>query len=440
MSIAAHEKDWMIKEAGINYNEVRDFVSNWLDTRPTEAPHHPRFQFINFKHILIENKGVQAKLITLVQNSVLDRVAYVHVMWSYVCSTSLPKQSKTRVDLSNRINQTVRNLMQEKRGDFTKEEKEFIKICLAFCYPTRYGELFDALQTTAREVLEEIQQPLLDSYREMTQRGSELLSFHKNISQSYFDKTIKRQQQLWSPQMLKECLQWYEKSEMSNQSNHLIAKQWYQRYRFDWGRIQRLRMKGGEYHGGRITLNVFKSIARELQTPFQSLMADLGVQNRKAMGRPARSQFKEVGARAPDPKSISRAQHKAFKDYKNEPLPREGSILDYLRCAVVVEDEPEFLSLFWLIMNKFKGRVIRVKNGFDPEAECNYGYRAAMINLIFEHPDPVMVQNGRIMISEVQIILRDYLRVRKKMHLYYKVVRAHEQWAIGRDFCKRWDL
>jgi len=168
------------------------------------------------------------------------------------------------------------------------------------------------------------------------------------------------------------------------------------------------------------------------------------MENRERMGKETKEQgelWKIVGRSTPAPpvKGISRGQHKSTKDYTKNPSPREGYILDYLRSAIVVEDVDEMICLFHHIMQSLTGSIIRIKNGFNPLAECSYGYRAVMVNFIYP-PGETQSVNGRKMVCEIQIILKDYLIVRKKMHMYYKIARAHEQWAIGRDFSKMWDL
>eukprot|EP01083_Nonionella_stella_P077620 212043_1 len=108
-------------------------------------------------------------------------------------------------------------------------------------------------------------------------------------------------------------------------------------------------------------------------------------------------------------------------------------------CAV------ELCSLFDLIVSKYSGSILRVKNAFDDikKGEDSHGYRAVMINIAFG--DESVLPKGFRMVCEAQLLLSKYYAVRKNMHLGYGICRS-EDGGIGhnkkpyvvlaRDACK----
>ena len=85
-------------------------------------------------------------------------------------------------------------------------------------------------------------------------------------------------------------------------------------------------------------------------------------------------------------------------------------------------------------LNKYNsGEIIRIKNGFKSGTKGNYGYRAILINLIYE-------AKGFKMIVEVQLILLKYLKIRKSMHLFYKILRADDAVYLAMDVSKIMDV
>ncbi|ETN99453.1 hypothetical protein RFI_38020 [Reticulomyxa filosa] len=162
-------------------------------------------------------------------------------------------------------------------------------------------------------------------------------------------------------------------------------------------------------------------------------------------------------------KTIGRASVKA-REY--DIVPGITSVKDWVRVALIVENESECVELFNKIMKQFDGKVARVKNGFDPKVkgEDVLHYRSILINLVFDYETYGKLDRQKEkhkhqsddlekaankywkMICEVQIILREYLNVRGRLHLYYKILRCMETntnttaGKVANDFSKYWEL
>eukprot|EP01083_Nonionella_stella_P121716 365808_1 len=162
-----------------------------------------------------------------------------------------------------------------------------------------------------------------------------------------------------------------------------------------------------------------RAIACKINGGFQNVMNELFTLNRTNLKLNLNSgeMDKDLGHSEAAVKSISRVLNKE-SDYEEYEKPSAQYILDWVRCGIVIEDANELLNLYELILERFKGNIIRIKNGFGKDITPSYGYRAILMNLIYEH------ECGLQMICEVQLILLSYLKVRKRMHLYYKIARV----------------
>ena len=187
-------------------------------------------------------------------------------------------------------------------------------------------------------------------------------------------------------------------------------------------------------------------------------------------------------------KGDSRMRNKAVAedDHRNEPKPRPASNIDIVRCCVTFDNVASFtkgIDAINLGFQNGESGIGRIKNGFaltEEEAAKSFHYRSFMMNLIVdfdikygelvkepasiamlekylqappENPDEnwgrwknhvteainylksdAMSNQKVIMICEVQVLLDQYLKARKQMHLLYKVVRADSAAHLAKQF------
>lgn len=227
---------------------------------------------------------------------------------------------------------------------------------------------------------------------------------------------------------------------------------------------------------------IWQQIAQKLNPIFERVITDIYVQTRTELHLPIKYQYqvdddnknngsshendnkenngqfcrvsKEDVMYAPI-KTLSRAM---FKSTAYLMVPPIACVLDWVRCAFVVDDDIEMIAIFNKICNVFKGKIMRVKNNFHPKnkSNVNFGYRSIMFNVILDYNefyDKYCAEDKEIVnekseisekywkqICEIQIILRPYLGVREKMHLYYKIARAKGCQSAAVDFSKFGDL
>ena len=131
-----------------------------------------------------------------------------------------------------------------------------------------------------------------------------------------------------------------------------------------------------------------------------------------------------IGVTSAPIKKLDRSFNKCKRDYSQKNYPRAGYILDYVRCAMIVENVKELESLIKTICSEYGGDVLnvtRMKNRFHRNSESSFGYRSVMLNIIYcDKANPSLYR----LICEIQITSIDFLKARKYMHLYYKIIRA----------------
>ena len=183
-----------------------------------------------------------------------------------------------------------------------------------------------------------------------------------------------------------------------------------------------------------VIMDMINQAAAKVNPIFQETMKRLYQENLKQCDWLKNSNNKLDCGVFPGPiKTKARQQVKVEYDYKYEKPPRQGCVLDIVRCAIVCIDDIEMASLYKLIIKQFSKKILRVKNAFSDVKKANYGYRAVLINVIctakvngVEFP----------MIVEIQLILAKYFDVRKSMHLAYSVVRADNADTMAKDATK----
>ena len=113
-----------------------------------------------------------------------------------------------------------------------------------------------------------------------------------------------------------------------------------------------------------------------------------------------------------------------------------GGVSDFCRVSVSCADQHECLAAYKKLMTLRldKGdpiEVVRSKNMFAPGAASSNGYRDVKLNVVVS-PTSVgdftqAYQPGTVnvpMIAEIQLILSEYLAVKKHMHVLYEIVRG----------------
>ena len=199
---------------------------------------------------------------------------------------------------------------------------------------------------------------------------------------------------------------------------------------------------------------VFVSRSRQTFSKKMKILAE------KSNGRP----------KAAPVKSDARMEGKLNVDHANEDLPKACANVDCIRLGITYDDVDGIKRGYDMVTEKYK--PLRVKNtfrrDFDAKSET-FGYRCILVNVLFEEEDvtwgdvlegakehilesiealgynpgvygttlkpalKALLANKTLkkfplkFIGEVQYLHRDYLEMRKKSHLYYKIYRTHEQ-------------
>lgn len=97
-----------------------------------------------------------------------------------------------------------------------------------------------------------------------------------------------------------------------------------------------------------------------------------------------------------------------------------GGLCDFVRASVVCKTEEELIEVYQLLKAAPDDElyVVREKNGFHPDAVSVGGYRDIKLNVLCgkgtAHPH----------ISEVQLILDDFLKLKMQSHMPYAVARG----------------
>merc|ERR1711974_154983 len=114
--------------------------------------------------------------------------------------------------------------------------------------------------------------------------------------------------------------------------------------------------------------------------------------------------------------------------------------LDMIRCSVTVNTPQAaviLLERFFKPLNMLENKLMMVslKNRYSNQSSTLQGYRNMELNLLYDgglrssrcgRPDRSI---RAVIIGEVQIILEDFIKVRKRRHLIYKAMRGEFEWA-----------
>eukprot|EP01083_Nonionella_stella_P047641 127520_1 len=314
----------------------------------------------------------------------------------------------------------------------TKAEKFYLKSILAWNFKGD-SKYFIDLKKLSEQQLTELSQPLLVEYSELESKDDDVLKLQIDDNVKYNNGTFELTPQFIRKQIIgmsDEVFRWYDKGFFIQSENEALVVKQFEVMDFTTNEVNEwldgMRNSEKVLEPSIVLRQLLWRISMRINAPFQILVQQAFQTNRRTLGLEPNDD-EDVGYRAAPIKTKSRVWSKVFRDYSEQyDFPNAYFMVqDWIRCALVCETSDELVSLFHLICSDqyFGGKIIRVKNGFHRDSQAEFGYRVLLINAIFEN-----------MIVEVQLMLLPFLKVRKKMHLHYKVVRAEKSNDLAQDF------
>ena len=412
-------------------------------------------------------------LIPLLDKSIAEQKCYFEPVYSFWCSWYIVSNQATgriKEDMffddgngySWKVYNSIKDLLAIKKGDFSKHEKKFIKSMLGWWYTkNKIATQFSSMQKIAKEAMEELQQPLIEAYDKLF---SEDIPLENLLDVEQFAIGIKKNgnikcQNDLHPHLIQQKMDIWIKSAQFNDNfkyknkNKMIYEcgllsdwlqnqglnsdglyDYYQKHSVDDERdnIEYEYELSDNYFG----LYYYFEIAKKINDDFQNDMFLLFNKNRKKMGLEeikCLNHQTNIGVTSAPIKKFERSFNKCKRDYSTKNYSRAGYILDYVRCAMIVKDVDELLSLIKTICVEYKDDVVsiaRMKNRFDRDSKSSFGYKSIMLNIIYcGKTNPNLYR----LICEIQITSIDFLKARKFMHLYYKIIRAENTWDLALD-------
>eukprot|EP01083_Nonionella_stella_P081382 224137_1 len=328
-------------------------------------------------------------------------------------------------------------------GKFDKKTKHFVKFILSWCFhdPFKTGaakENFTILRKMSSDCMDILQIPLNEEYDRIAQckdkYDQQLVELEYNRPESAPNTTSQRE--LYP--------EWTAFVQSQRNNDYGDYRDEYIQPTIDHFRRNKLPNPeiipflfdlSGDVMETYVYIEFWRQVAMVLDGPFQEEMRQLFEANRKEYKREVGGDWKEdkdAAFKGAPIKTAGRAKVKR-EDYYGRDDPVSGSITDWVRCAFVVYDTRELMMLYEVLLKKYGENITRVKNGFKKGTEGNYGYRAVLMNLVYEH-------DGLRMVVEIQLILLKYLKVRKSMHLFYKIIRAKNANSFVLDVSKVQDV
>eukprot|EP00483_Globobulimina_turgida_P004849 UN04858 len=219
--------------------------------------------------------------------------------------------------------------------------------------------------------------------------------------------------------MLNDILKWLHANEDIRPKGYVLSdaedevREFFEKLGLEWNRVVKVSRKSATnlMRKSEVMMMFYRLIGESLNDEFQETMLNLYIQNRIEILNLEMPSYNPLCKLVSPPiKTISRARFKIKEDYMKDEKPVEGSVLDWVRCAIICENDIEMKSLFDLLCQTYKGYIIRMKNKFDPKYEVHGGYRAVMVNLIWTDKNNPLLK----MIIEIQLILTSYLPIRSK--------------------------
>lgn len=318
------------------------------------------------------------------------------------------------------------------QSSLSKASKLYLKSILAWNLKGD-SKYFIQLKDASSKILSKLSQPLVTEYSKLKANHDPILTLqcgdNKKYKQNKFDL---------SPGFIQKSVigmsddvhVWYGKGFFIEKTLEPLIVQQFKDMKLEeddcrkW--LDDIRNGQGMLEPSIVLRELFWRLSDRINDSFQQLMQKCFKQNRVSMG--LQTEYEEdIGYRGGPIKTKSRVWSKVFRDYSEQfGFPNAYFMVqDWVRCALVCETSGELQHLFELICSDdyFGGRILRVKNGFDAEAKSEFGYRAIMINAVYKG-----------MIVEIQLMILPFLKIRKKMHLHYKIVRAEKSNDLAQDF------
>ena len=336
------------------------------------------------------------------------------------------------------------NTLPIKYGQFiSHKEKQFTSALLAYWNQSKIKNL----KELAEKALDVLAVDYNKLYDVLLENKSPILNLKIPEECLCSDKSIQSQREVMGKEILDELLEWNNLNADVRPKGYVLAEDENKVKEFfvnkmglnDWERVVKISRKSATnlLRKSEVNMMFYRLVAESMNEDFQSEMYKLYVKNRtKIMNLQMPSYDPLCKLVSPPIKTISRARFKIKEDYMKDEKPVEGSVLDWVRCAIIVESDVEMKSFFDLLCETYKGDIIRMKNKFDPSYEVHGGYRAVMVNLIWTNKDNPKLK----MIIEIQLILASYIPIRSKTHLFYKIYRAKSWRAMADDFAKFSDV
>eukprot|EP01083_Nonionella_stella_P156480 506830_1 len=328
-------------------------------------------------------------------------------------------------------------------GSISNKDKHFVKFLLCWQNAKHYDEIL----MTAKRTMNILKKPLIKEYHELQARKSRLLTLSlndehrlpKHITSNHgllewdYSKWYKYRKALFYPTDLKPLADEWVKMGLNVHDVEFKA-------------IRRngvLDKEKSFTSADELAMQYLNLIAHKLDPSFQKTMKSLFEENRKILNLKYPTGDADLGVLSGPVKTKSRQNIKIRLDYFDKPSPQCMAVLDIVRCAIVCEDAKELCHLFDLIVSKFSGKILRIKNAFDDVTKGTFGYRAVLLNIAFG--DEALLPKKYQMICEVQLLIWKYYKVRKNMHLGYGIVRSEEggiswnrqpHYVLAQDSCK----
>eukprot|EP01084_Bolivina_argentea_P020478 38072_1 len=405
------------------------------------------------------SEETHSKFISLVQQKLDESITKQtkllqnELVYGYSCWYLLFNDETLLAEFTTKIYNTLQSLLLLKPyGKFKSDHnlKEFAKMCLSFYIDDK--TVFDKLKDLAKNILNELSLPLQKEWQNICESKDDILDIKfdadsdKNVheyAKQLLDKNAPDviQKQLWNIDLGAwwPKIQWLQPGDekieildkqintLLSNSNKFIDDEKKDKNEIDLSRIMDDKNRYDKYN---IISLMIQENALILNEPFQKLMKDVFYSNSKDMN--IECEDNDYGYKSAPVKTRARVRIKCFNDYRKEYGEPNNycMVWDWIRCALICSNTKEMIGLYNLIVNSndnkyFVKKIIRVKNGFYRNSESNYGYRAILINFVFGN-----------MVAEIQLILLSYLKIRKQMHLYYKIVRSDDGDDLARDFSK----
>eukprot|EP01083_Nonionella_stella_P276821 940959_1 len=347
--------------------------------------------------------------------------------------------------IENHIRDEVCSVLNRFRngGSITNEDKHFVKFLLCWQNAKHYHEIL----MTAKRTMNILKKPLIKEYIELQARKSRLLTLSldgkdrlpKHITSNHgllewdYNKWYRYKKALFYPTDLKPLAEEWIK--MGLNVNDVEFK--------SIRRNGALDKEKSFTSADQLAMSYLNFIAHKLDPSFQQTMKLLFEENRKILNLKYPTGDADLGVLSGPVKTKSRQNIKIKLDYFDKPSPQCMAVLDIVRCAIVCEDDNELCHLFDLIVSKFSGKILRIKNAFDDVTKGTFGYRAVLLNIAFGNE--TLLPKKYEMICEVQLLIWKYYKVRKNMHLGYGIVRSEEggvayrrqpYYVLAQDSCK----